>query len=106
MVVALLLFFVGGAFSVYEGVHRIAHGEAVSSPIVALAVLGVSVVLEAFSLAGALRAWWANVHGIGRDYALLAVLEMQQNRRGPMMAWPCHWLTCPRCARCWPKTSA
>ncbi len=55
MVVALLLFFVGGAFSVYEGVHRIAHGEAVSNPVVALVVLGVSVVLEAFSLAGALR---------------------------------------------------
>jgi cation diffusion facilitator family transporter len=55
MVVALLLFFVGGAFSVYEGVHRILGQEEVSNPIVALVVLGVSVVLEAFSLAGALR---------------------------------------------------
>ncbi len=55
MLVALLLFFVGGAFSVYEGVHRLARHEEVSNPIVALMVLGVSVVLEAFSLAGALR---------------------------------------------------
>jgi hypothetical protein len=30
------------------------------------------------SLAGSLRAWWANLHGMGRDYALLAVLEMQR----------------------------
>ncbi|MFT4434822.1 cation diffusion facilitator family transporter [Caballeronia sp. 15715] len=55
MLVALLLFFVGGAFSVYEGVHRIAGHEVVSNPIVALVVLGVSVVLESFSLAGVLR---------------------------------------------------
>jgi cation diffusion facilitator family transporter len=55
MIVALLLFFVGGAFSVYEGVHRIAGHEEVSNPVVALVVLGVSVVLEAFSLSGALR---------------------------------------------------
>lgn len=29
-------------------------------------------------LGGAFRAWWANVHGLGRDYVLLAVLEMQR----------------------------
>jgi cation diffusion facilitator family transporter len=55
LVVALLLFFVGGAFSVYEGTHRLLHHEPLSNPIVALVILGVSVVLEAFSLAGALR---------------------------------------------------
>ncbi len=55
MLVALLLFFVGGAFSVYEGVHRIAVHEPVTNPIVALVVLGISVVLEAFSLSGALK---------------------------------------------------
>ncbi|WP_250453453.1 cation diffusion facilitator family transporter [Caballeronia sp. ATUFL_M2_KS44] len=55
LVVALLLFFVGGAFSVYEGAHRLLHHEPLSNPIVALVILGVSVVLEAFSLAGALR---------------------------------------------------
>jgi len=30
------------------------------------------------SAAGALRAWWANLHGLGRDYALLAALELQR----------------------------
>ena len=55
LVVALLLFFVGGAFSVYEGVHRLTHTEPLSNPVVALVIRGVSGVLEAFSLAGAMR---------------------------------------------------
>ena len=55
LIVALLLFFVGGAFSVYEGAHRLMHHEPLSNPVVALVILGVSVVLEALSLAGALR---------------------------------------------------
>ncbi|WJF92036.1 cation diffusion facilitator family transporter [Paraburkholderia bonniea] len=55
LIVALLLFFAGGAFSVYEGVHRLLVPEPLSHAYVALAVLGVSVVLEALSLAGALR---------------------------------------------------
>jgi cation diffusion facilitator family transporter len=55
MIVALLLFFLGGAFSVYEGVHRLLHPEPLSNAFVALAVLGVSVALEAFSLWGALQ---------------------------------------------------
>lgn len=54
MMVALLLFLLGGAFSVYEGVQRLRHPEAVHEPFVALAVLGVSIVLEAFSLRGAM----------------------------------------------------
>ncbi|MDR5801993.1 MULTISPECIES: cation diffusion facilitator family transporter [unclassified Caballeronia] len=55
LIVALLLFFVGGAFSVYEGTHRLMHHEPLTNPIVALVILGISVVLEAFSLAGAVR---------------------------------------------------
>ncbi|MBN3762637.1 cation diffusion facilitator family transporter [Burkholderia sp. Ac-20365] len=55
LLVALLLFFVGGAFSVYEGVHRLMAHEPLSHAYIALAVLGVSVVLEAFSLMGAIR---------------------------------------------------
>src|SRR5260221_7688475 len=49
LLVALLLFFVGGAFSVYEGVHRLFSHEPLSHAYVALVVLGVSVVLEALS---------------------------------------------------------
>ncbi len=55
MIVALLLFFMGGAFSVYEGIERLRHPHPIDNGLVALAVLGVAVVLEAFSLAGALR---------------------------------------------------
>ncbi len=55
MMVALMLFTLGGAFSVYEGIQRLRHPEEVRDPLVALAVLGVSVVLEALSLRGALR---------------------------------------------------
>ncbi|BCF91207.1 MULTISPECIES: cation diffusion facilitator family transporter [Paraburkholderia] len=55
LVVALLLFFVGGVFSVYEGVHRLMAHEPLSHAYIALAVLGISVVLETFSLMGAIR---------------------------------------------------
>ncbi|MEA3086325.1 MAG: hypothetical protein QOC89_4022 [Paraburkholderia sp.] len=55
LLVALLLFFVGGAFSVYEGVHRLFVREPLQYAYVALLVLGVSVVLEALSLWGAVK---------------------------------------------------
>ncbi|MGE5337108.1 MAG: cation diffusion facilitator family transporter [Gemmatimonadota bacterium] len=55
MIVALLLFFVGGAFSVYEGISRLLHPEPLKNAPVALAVLGIAVVLEAASLWGAMR---------------------------------------------------
>ncbi len=47
--VALVLFTVGAVFSVYEGVQRISHPEHLTSPVVALAVLGVAAVLEGLS---------------------------------------------------------
>lgn len=55
MMVALLLFFLGGAFSVLQGIQHWQHPEPLSNPTVALLVLGVSVLLEAFSLYGALH---------------------------------------------------
>jgi cation diffusion facilitator family transporter len=55
MMVALLLFFVGGAFSVIEGIRHFQRPEPLSNAAVALAVLGISVVLEGFSLYGAMR---------------------------------------------------
>jgi cation diffusion facilitator family transporter len=53
--VALLLFSVGGMFSVYEGWHKLQAPEPIAAPWIALAVLVFSVVLEAFSLAAAVR---------------------------------------------------
>ena len=55
MMVALLLFFMGGAFSVMEGINHIQHPEPLSNAGIALAVLGISVVLEGFSLFGAMK---------------------------------------------------
>ena len=55
MMVALLLFFLGGAFSVMQGIEHFSHPEPLSNVMVALGVLGVSVVLESFSLYGAMK---------------------------------------------------
>jgi cation diffusion facilitator family transporter len=53
-VVALILFSMGGLFSVYEGIHKISAHEGLKSPIIAIIVLSVSMVLEAASLYGCL----------------------------------------------------
>ena len=55
MMVALLLFFVGGAFSVMEGINHLRHPEPLRNAVIAMVVLGISVVLEGFSLYGAMR---------------------------------------------------
>jgi cation diffusion facilitator family transporter len=54
-VVALVLFTVGGLFAVYEGVEKLRHPHEIDSPLVALAILGVAVVLESLSLRTAMR---------------------------------------------------
>ncbi len=54
-IVALLLFSVGGLFSIYEGIHKLREPEPLNQAWVGMLVLGVAMVLECFSLAGALR---------------------------------------------------
>jgi len=54
-IVALMLFSLGGVFSIYEGWHKLHEPEPLRTAWIALMVLGVSIVLEAFSLAGCLR---------------------------------------------------
>lgn len=51
-IVALILFSMGGLFSVYEGVHKLSSHEGLKSPMVAVLVLSVSMVFEAASLYG------------------------------------------------------
>ncbi len=63
MIVALLLFFMGGAFSVYEGLERLRHPQPLENGALAMAVLAGAVVLEAFSLWGALREIRRIAHG-------------------------------------------
>ena len=49
-VVSVMLFTVGATFSAYDGVHKILNPEPVHAPVIAFVVLGVSAVLESFSL--------------------------------------------------------
>ena len=54
-IVAMLLFSMGGMFSIYEGIHKLTHPEPVRGLWVGIAVLAVSIVFESISLSGALR---------------------------------------------------
>jgi cation diffusion facilitator family transporter len=49
-VVSVMLFTVGAAFSVYDGIHKIVNPVPIRSPLVAIVVLAASAVLEGFSL--------------------------------------------------------
>ncbi|MEI6554038.1 MAG: cation diffusion facilitator family transporter [Paludibacter sp.] len=51
-IVALMLFSMGGLFSIYEGVHKLNYTEEVKNPLIAIVVLSVSMVLEGASLWG------------------------------------------------------
>jgi cation diffusion facilitator family transporter len=54
-VVAVVLFSVGGLFSIYEGMHKLSHPEPLQSPQWAIGVLLFAIVAEGISLWGALR---------------------------------------------------
>ncbi len=51
-IVALILFSMGGLFSIYEGVHKLSSHEGLNSPYIAIIVLSVSMLLESASLWG------------------------------------------------------
>jgi cation diffusion facilitator family transporter len=53
-IVALILFSMGGLFSIYEGIHKVSLHEGLKNPMIAIVVLGVSMILEASSLYGCL----------------------------------------------------
>ena len=54
-IVAIMLFSVGGLFSVYEGWHKLHEPEELSYPLLALGVLAFGIVAESFSMWGAIR---------------------------------------------------
>src|SRR5215207_10014855 len=54
-VVAVVLFTLGGVFSIYEGYHKIAEPQDLESPAVAIAILGVAALFEGFALRTAMR---------------------------------------------------
>jgi len=54
-VVSIVLFTLGSAFAIFEGVEKLLHPHQVDSPAVAIAILLVAVVLEGFSFRTAVR---------------------------------------------------
>ena len=54
-IVALMLFSMGGLFSIYEGIHKLHDPEPLHAPFVALAVLVFSMAAEGLSLWGCMR---------------------------------------------------
>jgi cation diffusion facilitator family transporter len=54
-VVSVMLFTVGAAFSIYDGVHKVITPEEIHDSLIAFIVLGASMVLEGFSLRTAIR---------------------------------------------------
>ena len=54
-IVSIVLFLVGGLFSLYEGFHKFQHPEDLSDAWIAFLVLGLAIVLEGFSFRTAVR---------------------------------------------------
>ncbi len=66
-IVALVLFSMGGLFALYEGISKLGHPHEIESAVIAYVILGLSIVLETFSLRTAVReanhvragrSWW------------------------------------------------
>jgi cation diffusion facilitator family transporter len=73
--VAVLLFTLGGLFSVYEGWHKLHQPEPMTNAAVAIIVLAVSIVLEAFSLAGCVR----EIRKVSGDKSLWKFFRVSRN---------------------------
>ena len=67
-VVALILFSLGSLFAIYEGIKKLQHPHELEKPIIAVGILCVAVVLEAFSFRTAIvesrplkgnQSWWS-----------------------------------------------
>src|SRR5262245_18165286 len=54
--VAMLLFLGGGAYSIYEGIHKLRHPSEVDFPLLAIGILSFGLILELWSMAGAMKA--------------------------------------------------
>jgi cation diffusion facilitator family transporter len=63
-IVALLIFTMGAGVSAYEGIHRLAHPQPISQPLVIFIVLGLSVLFEGASWVVGVRAFRAASGGL------------------------------------------
>jgi len=62
--VAIILFTVGGVYSIYEGIHKLEHPEPIERAWIPVVILLISIALESFSLRTALRESAEHRHGI------------------------------------------
>ena len=103
-IVALMLFSMGGLFSVYEGMHKFASTEAIKNPLVAIAILSFGIIAESVSLWGCVReinkvrsaqslwSWFKTSHQselvviLGEDLAALGGLALALSFIGLAMA--------------------
>jgi cation diffusion facilitator family transporter len=53
--VAMLLFLGGGAYSIYEGIHKLQHPEPITSPLVAIVILSFGFVIEFWAMVGVIK---------------------------------------------------
>jgi len=83
-VVALVLFSLGAVFALVEGVEKLIHPHAIDDPVVAYAVLGVAIALEALSFRTALReaskvrhryTWWQFIRSAKSPELPVVLLE-------------------------------
>lgn len=74
-IVALLLFSMGGLFSIYEGIHKISSHEEIKNPLVAIIVLSVSMLMEAASLYGGMK----QINKLRKKEPLLSWLKNSRN---------------------------
>src|SRR5215218_5730966 len=82
--VAVVLFTLGSLFSLYEGYDKLRHPHELESPIVALAILAVALVLEGLSLRTAVQeadplrgdqSWWSFIRTTKQPELAVVLLE-------------------------------
>ena len=74
--VSIILFTIGGVYSIYEGVHKLQHPEPIDRAWIPIAVLLIAIGLEGFSLRTALMESKDHRHGI-------SVLEFVRRAKAP-----------------------
>jgi cation diffusion facilitator family transporter len=83
-VVALVLFSLGSVFALYEGYHKISHPEVLTSPLVAVGILGIAILLEFYSFRTAMvesrplkgdGSWWRFIRNSRNPELPVVLLE-------------------------------
>jgi cation diffusion facilitator family transporter len=94
-VVALVLFSMGGLFALYEGIQKLFDPHEIESAVVAYVILGVSILLESFSLRTAVkeanhvrhgRTWWQYIRTAKAPELPVVLLEDVGAELGLFMA--------------------